>query len=1047
MRRILLTLLIAAGLVAGYRAALSNHTTRLQTTRVYQTAVVAASYPAAVAADLYDAAQRHQLKLTRMATGKLHIVSWHDWTGPTIAARYSRLQATSGHMARVRQWTVYLLLIVALLVLWRLWRPLLRLSRHVAGGLRLSRSSGSAGWAGWYVWWRLYARRREVPFSIGRIGPFGIGPRLSIRERDQARNAILWGPPGYGKCLTADTLIDDPDTGARLTIEEAVRQKLPRVMSMSDTGCIEIAEITDWIDSGVQETYRVTTRLGRTVSVTGHHPFFTVDGWRPLHDLAVGSVIAVARRCLVEGHDESIHPDLARLLGYYIADGGLTHGSPAFTKMDPIIVQDFKDIIARHFPQCHITQRGITYYAVQPHWTRSTPNPVTQWLKAYGLWGKFSRDKRFPAQVWTWTNDLLAVFLSALISCDGSLLWRNGLAQVEFTVASEGLARDVQHALLRFGITARFRQQTDASWRVHFGQGQDVAIYQSRIGWIGEKATRWAAASRPFCERGYRVDGHVPAAVWGHIRTAVSRAGLTLSGLARLAGERGHDVHARRTITRERLAGYAHVLDDPALAKLAGDALYWDPIVSIEPLGRTQVYDLTVPHGSNFVAQDVFVHNTRLIVENVLRLSPRHKKRLPSLTFTDSKGSIYAQTAGWLSKLGYRVVRIDWLDPTSDGYNPLDPAHIQEPADAFAWAASLIENTGRNSDTPFWDDTTTLLLVATLFHLMEEHGTATLRAVQQFLAQPAATVKATLKRSNSPQAREAARGMLSFMEGNERLEGSVFSGPPLKFMALWDARIVETTRRNSVVWRDLADPTKPPVAVFVTLTPGYERMLRPFVGALFDQMNIELLREANNAGGTRKTLRRRVMNWWDEIGTIGKIADLPARLNTTREAGMGTVIGAQSTTQLDEIYTEAGRKIILQGCYAHLVLPGLRAEQAEAVAEELGQGTVAQRQGGATRDGGEILMKQGNMGLSEKGRPLLTADEVRQLWAPQLLAIVGNLRPVKLWWAGRWYWNVRLRRRGAITPPTSIPAKTALPSLPATGPTSELLIDWQVLDG
>ncbi len=637
MRRILLTLLIAAALVAGYRAALSNHTTRLQAQRVYQTAVVAVSYPAAVAADLSDAAQRHRLKLTALATGKLHIVSWHDWTGPTIGTRYSRLQARTGHMARVRQWTVYLLLIVAALVLWRLWRPLLRLSRHVAGGLRLSRSSGSAGWAGWYVWWRLYARRREVPFSIGRIGPFGIGPRLSIREKDQARNAILWGPPGYGK--------------------------------------------------------------------------------------------------------------------------------------------------------------------------------------------------------------------------------------------------------------------------------------------------------------------------------------------------------------------------------------------------------------------------TRLIVENILRLSPRHGRsgRLPSLTFTDSKGSIYAQTAGWLATLGYRVVRIDWLDLTSDGYNPLDPAHIQEPADAFAWAASLIENTGRNSDTPFWDDTTTLLLVATLFHLMEEHGTATLRAVQQFLAQPAATVKATLKRSNSEPAREAARGMLSFMEGNERLEGSVFSGPPLKFMALWDSRIVETTRRNSVVWRDLADPSKPPVAVFVTLTPGYERMLRPFVGALFDQMNIELLREANSAGGARKVLKRRVQNWWDEIGTIGKLADLPARMNTTREAGIGTVIGAQSTTQLDEIYTEAGRKIILQGCYAHLVLPGLRAEQAEAVAQELGEGTVAQRQGGATRDGSEILMKQGNMGLSEKGRPLLTADEVRRLWAPQLLAIVGNLRPVKLWWAGRYYYHPLLRRRAGLPLPPAQSITDARPSLPANGPTADLLIDWQVL--
>ena len=43
------------------------------------------------------------------------------------------------------------------------------------------------------------------------------------------------------------------------------------------------------------------------------------------------------------------------------------------------------------------------------------------------------------------------------------------------------------------------------------------------------------------------------------------------------------------------------------------------------------------------------------------------------------------------------------------------------------------------------------------------------------------------------------------------------------------------------------------------------------------------------------------------------------------------------------------------------------------------------------------------MGLSERGRPLFTADEVRRLWQPQLLAVVGNLRPLRLWWPGRWY--------------------------------------------
>jgi replicative DNA helicase len=38
--------------------------------------------------------------------------------------------------------------------------------------------------------------------------------------------------------------------------------------------------------------------------------------------------------------------------------------------------------------------------------------------------------------------------------------------------------------------------------------------------------------------------------------------------------------------------------------------IYWDEIVAIEFIGAKQVYDLTIPHTHNFVANDICVHNT-----------------------------------------------------------------------------------------------------------------------------------------------------------------------------------------------------------------------------------------------------------------------------------------------------------------------------------------------------------------------------------------------------------------------------------------------------
>jgi replicative DNA helicase len=48
-----------------------------------------------------------------------------------------------------------------------------------------------------------------------------------------------------------------------------------------------------------------------------------------------------------------------------------------------------------------------------------------------------------------------------------------------------------------------------------------------------------------------------------------------------------------------------------ALSPLDGHGdIYWDEIVAIEFIGAKQVYDLTIPHTHNFVANDICVHNT-----------------------------------------------------------------------------------------------------------------------------------------------------------------------------------------------------------------------------------------------------------------------------------------------------------------------------------------------------------------------------------------------------------------------------------------------------
>ena len=453
---------------------------------------------------------------------------------------------------------------------------------------------------------------------------------------------IVAARPSMGKCLTARTLIDNPSTGERLTLEEYVQGQVPTVLGLSESGQVRTTEISDWVDSGVKPCFRVRTCTGRTVDVTGHHPFMTVHGWVPLHDLAVGHKIAVPRRVPTFGTDDTMPRELVRLMAYFIAEGGLTGTCPHFTNTDPVIINDFKQIITQHFPECGFRQDRITYAVVRLRGQKriTFANPVTEWLRDLDLMGKLSEDKSFPERVWRWTKPHLAEFLRVLMSCDGTIYDMGGYPRIEFAVASEKLAQDVHHALTRFGIVAKLWQKTPRCWRVEITEPASVTTYQTEIGWTGEKTARFGSE---FKTRGSNT-GHLPPDAWRYVKEAVVAQSLSLVELARRSGETvssgkhgGYNSHMQRGLPQNRLARYADMLDDAALRRLSSPDLYWDEIVSIEPIGEHQVYDLSVPHGANFIAQDVCVHNTSLCLSIAEHVALKEHKPVAIFSLEMSK--------------------------------------------------------------------------------------------------------------------------------------------------------------------------------------------------------------------------------------------------------------------------------------------------------------------------------------------------------------------------------------------------------------------------
>jgi len=260
------------------------------------------------------------------------------------------------------------------------------------------------------------------------------------------------------------------------------------------------------------------------------------------------------------------------------------------------------------------------------------------WLRELGLMGKLSADKRFPDCVWRWDRERLREFVRVLMGCDGTVYSMSGYPRIEFAVASEGLAQDMHHALVRFGIVAKLWKKKDRCWRVEITEPKSVARYQSAIGWIGEKSARFTGEVSP---RRSNV-GHLPKEIWSDVRVAAEQRGLTLMDVARRAGERhaeerGYNPHTSRGLPQTRLAAYAEVLDDIALRQFASNDIYWDEVVSIECTGEHQVYDLTVPETHNFVAQDILVHNTSLALNIALHAALESKKAIAIFSLEMSK--------------------------------------------------------------------------------------------------------------------------------------------------------------------------------------------------------------------------------------------------------------------------------------------------------------------------------------------------------------------------------------------------------------------------
>jgi replicative DNA helicase len=401
---------------------------------------------------------------------------------------------------------------------------------------------------------------------------------------------VVAARPSVGKCLSEDAeiLLED---GSVATIGQVFRRRRARLLTLGGDWRLRITEPSAFVDDGVKPVFRVTTRSGRTVECTAVHPFLTIHGWLPLASLRAGERIAVPRKIEVFGHKPLAECEV-KLLAYLVGDRSPAGGKDAFTTTDPRIIEDFEDAV-RAFGAV----RGLMRHA---------------------LWGKPAGRKEIPKAVFTLPRPLLALFLNRLFATDGRAPAApdSGTAQIEYATASERLARQIQHLLLRFGVLASVRNRSTPSgktrreaWRLEITDPVSLRTFAQEIGiFAGEthlrrvRAAIGSGAHTPGGDSGFPGIWRVPRPQEGEPWAPWARGGERAGTSP--AAER------RWGLPRGALRAIAQALRSPESRQRADSDIYWDEIVSIGPAGLKQVYDLTIPQTHNFVANDICVHNT-----------------------------------------------------------------------------------------------------------------------------------------------------------------------------------------------------------------------------------------------------------------------------------------------------------------------------------------------------------------------------------------------------------------------------------------------------
>jgi replicative DNA helicase len=427
-------------------------------------------------------------------------------------------------------------------------------------------------------------------------------------------------------CLTGDTQIFLPDEGVYEQLDRLIGRAGFRVMAVDvNSWKLEPRVVTNSFSTGRKQVFELVSRLGRRVRATANHKFLTVAGWRRLDELAAGARVALPRR-LPGRVEQTMRDEELALLGHLIGDGCVLPRQPIhYTTNDPLLAEAVAMLARRVFGGA-VTPRIVrernwcqVYLAATRPLTHGRRNPVSAWLDRMNIFGLRSYEKRVPREVFGQPDSAVALFLRHLWATDGCVYFGSGRPRVYYVSKSAALAKNVQSLLLRLGVNARLGRVSQGAkgrdqFHVDISGKPEIERFLEQVGGMGQsKMLHQTAITNHLNIRSANTNRDaLPRELWHSIVVpSMQAAGVSSREMQTAIGQTycGTSLYMRN-MSRERAARVAEAVSSSTLARLAASDIHWDEVISIEPAGEEEVYDLTIEGLHNFVANDIIVHNS-----------------------------------------------------------------------------------------------------------------------------------------------------------------------------------------------------------------------------------------------------------------------------------------------------------------------------------------------------------------------------------------------------------------------------------------------------